>query len=85
MPRAPLLPAAEPMAAARVDRAPPPADGGEAAPAAEAHHQQQQEPSSRICVKNLPKYVDERRLREHFGTKGEVTDAKVMRTRRATG
>jgi hypothetical protein len=38
-------------------------------------------PTSRICVKNLPKYADEKRLREHFGAKGEVTDVKVMRTR----
>ena len=38
-------------------------------------------PTSRICVKNLPKYVDEARLREHFAAKGEVTDAKIMRTR----
>lgn len=41
----------------------------------------EQEPSSRICVKNLPKYVDDVRLREHFSAKGEVTDAKVMRSR----
>lgn len=39
--------------------------------------------TSRIIVKNLPKHVDERRLREHFSAKGEVTDAKVMRTRYA--
>lgn len=37
--------------------------------------------TSRICVKNLPKYVDDRRLRDHFAAKGEVTDAKIMRTR----
>ncbi|CAH9145739.1 unnamed protein product [Cuscuta epithymum] len=35
---------------------------------------------SRICVKNLPKYVAEDRLREFFSEKGEVTDAKLMRT-----
>lgn len=35
---------------------------------------------SRICVKNLPKYVVEDRLREFFSQKGEVTDAKLMRT-----
>lgn len=35
---------------------------------------------SRICVKNLPKYVKEDRLREFFSQKGEVTDAKIMRT-----
>ena len=37
--------------------------------------------SSRICVKNLPRYVTEERLREHFAEKGEVTDAKIIRTR----
>ncbi|CAA0824296.1 Unknown protein [Striga hermonthica] len=36
---------------------------------------------SRICVKNLPKYVAEDRLREFFSEKGEVTDAKLMRTK----
>ncbi|KMS99233.1 hypothetical protein BVRB_2g046710 [Beta vulgaris subsp. vulgaris] len=36
---------------------------------------------SRICVKNVPKYVNEDRLREFFSQKGEVTDAKLMRTR----
>lgn len=36
---------------------------------------------SRICVKNLPKYLDEKKLREYFSQKGEVTDAKLMRTR----
>ncbi|XP_031092091.1 multiple RNA-binding domain-containing protein 1 [Ipomoea triloba] len=35
---------------------------------------------SRICVKNLPKYVAEDRLREFFSQKGEVTDAKLLRT-----
>ncbi|KAG8043415.1 hypothetical protein GUJ93_ZPchr0458g22542 [Zizania palustris] len=37
--------------------------------------------SSRLCVKNLPKRADERRLREVFSRKGEVTDAKVIRTK----
>ncbi|ERM95101.1 hypothetical protein AMTR_s00009p00256580 [Amborella trichopoda] len=36
---------------------------------------------SRICVKNLPKYVTEDRLREFFSQKGEITDAKLMRTK----
>lgn len=31
-------------------------------------------------MKNLPKYVAEDRLREFFSQKGEVTDAKLMRT-----
>lgn len=35
---------------------------------------------SRICVKNLPRYAKEDRLREFFSQKGEVTDAKLMRT-----
>lgn len=35
---------------------------------------------SRICVKNLPKHVDDKKLRELFSEKGEVTDAKLMRT-----
>ncbi|XP_024158327.1 multiple RNA-binding domain-containing protein 1 [Rosa chinensis] len=37
--------------------------------------------SSRICVKNLPKHVDDKKLRELFSEKGEVTDAKLMRTK----
>ncbi|KAM7524839.1 hypothetical protein LguiA_014741 [Lonicera macranthoides] len=36
---------------------------------------------SRICVKNLPKHVAEDRLRDFFSQKGEVTDAKLMRTK----
>lgn len=36
---------------------------------------------TRICVKNLPKYVTEDRLRELFSQKGEITDAKLMRTK----
>lgn len=37
------------------------------------------EPSSRLCIKNIPAYVDEEQLRKHFGEKGEVTDARVIR------
>lgn len=36
---------------------------------------------SRICVKNLPKYVAEDRLKDFFSRKGEVTDARIMRTK----
>ncbi|KAG8371484.1 hypothetical protein BUALT_Bualt13G0092500 [Buddleja alternifolia] len=36
---------------------------------------------SRICVKNLPKYVTNDRLIEFFSQKGEVTDSIVIRTR----
>ncbi|ORX74678.1 RNA-binding domain-containing protein [Linderina pennispora] len=34
--------------------------------------------SSRIIVKNLPKNYSEERFREHFSSKGEVTDARLM-------
>ncbi|PRW58148.1 Multiple RNA-binding domain-containing 1 [Chlorella sorokiniana] len=62
--------------------APEPAQAEEPEPAQEpAEQEPQRPPTSRICVKNLPKYVDDRRLREHFAARGEVTDAKVMRTR----
>jgi len=37
---------------------------------------------TRLCIKNLPKHCDGARLREHFSARGEVTDAKVLRTRR---
>ncbi|XP_065865872.1 multiple RNA-binding domain-containing protein 1-like [Euphorbia lathyris] len=36
---------------------------------------------SRICVKSLPKYAAEDRLREVFSKKGEITDVKLMRTK----
>ncbi|ONK55952.1 uncharacterized protein A4U43_C10F2630 [Asparagus officinalis] len=36
---------------------------------------------SRICVKNLPKYANEDRIRDFFSRKGEITDAKLMRTK----
>jgi hypothetical protein len=55
--------------------------GAEAAVPAAQGDAQQVEPSSRLCVKNLPKYITEAKLREHFSAKGEVTDVKVARTR----
>ncbi|EJD50711.1 hypothetical protein AURDEDRAFT_159859 [Auricularia subglabra TFB-10046 SS5] len=33
---------------------------------------------SRLIVKNLPSYLTESRLREHFAAKGLVTDARVL-------
>ncbi|ORZ32517.1 hypothetical protein BCR44DRAFT_1487118 [Catenaria anguillulae PL171] len=38
---------------------------------------------SRIIVKNLPKYVTQDRLRDHFSKKGTITDIKLVKT--ATG
>ena len=35
---------------------------------------------SRLCVKNLPAHVNEKRLRQIFEAKGEVTDVRIMRT-----
>ncbi|GAX79039.1 hypothetical protein CEUSTIGMA_g6479.t1 [Chlamydomonas eustigma] len=36
---------------------------------------------SRLCVKNIPKYLTEHRLREHFAAKGEITDVKILKTK----
>lgn len=41
----------------------------------------QQAACSRLCVKNIPKYMNESRLKEHFAAKGPVTDVKVLKTR----
>lgn len=35
--------------------------------------------TSRLIVKNIPKHVTEERLKEHFKSKGFVTDAKIMK------
>ncbi|KAJ3044977.1 hypothetical protein HDV00_012396 [Rhizophlyctis rosea] len=35
---------------------------------------------SRLIVKNLPKYYNAERFKEHFGTQGEVTDVKLAKT-----
>ena len=44
--------------------------------------QEEQHPgSSRIYVAGLPPYLDDKRLRETFGERGEITDSKVMKTR----
>lgn len=36
---------------------------------------------SRLFVNNLPKYATEDRIRDFFSQKGEITDAKLMRTK----
>lgn len=36
---------------------------------------------SRVCVKNIPRYITDEKLREHFASRGEVTDAKVIKTK----
>eukprot|EP00903_Cladosiphon_okamuranus_P014644 g13579.t1 len=40
-----------------------------------------QESSTRLIVKNVPKHVDEKRLRKHFAERGQVSDAKIVRTK----
>ncbi len=40
-----------------------------------------EQPTSRLCVKNLPKYTTEDALKKMFSVKGEVTDIKIIRTR----
>ncbi|KAI5074699.1 hypothetical protein GOP47_0010660 [Adiantum capillus-veneris] len=35
---------------------------------------------SRVCVKGLPAYLTEDRLKDHFSASGEITDAKIIRT-----
>ncbi|KAJ0408715.1 hypothetical protein P43SY_001939 [Pythium insidiosum] len=58
------------------------ADSEESASApAAAPSQQKEEPSTRLYVQNLPAYVDTKRLREHFASQGEVTDAVVVKTK----
>lgn len=36
---------------------------------------------SRIIAKNLPKYSTQDGVREHFATKGEITDVKLVNTK----
>lgn len=36
---------------------------------------------SRICVKNLGKLTNEKQLKDLFGTKGEVTDVRIVKTK----
>jgi multiple RNA-binding domain-containing protein 1 len=36
---------------------------------------------SRVCVKNVPAYVTEKRLQDFFKVKGDVTDVKIVRTK----
>lgn len=39
------------------------------------------EKTSRIIVKNLPKWSTEERIQKHFGSHGQITDIKLMYTR----
>lgn len=36
---------------------------------------------SRICVKNLSDRIDEQQLRSHFGSRGEITDCRLVKTK----
>jgi RNA recognition motif-containing protein len=38
-------------------------------------------PTSRLCIKNLPKHAVEAKIKELFSSKGEVTDVKLLKTR----
>lgn len=40
---------------------------------------EQHEISSRLIVFNIPKYITEKKLADHFRQKGQVTDCKIMR------
>jgi len=55
------------------------APGGEALPYW-GEEEEPAPPSSRLCVKNIPKHLTLDRLREHFAERGLVTDAKIMKT-----
>ena len=61
----------------------PPPGGGDAPSSSLPYWGEDDEPappSSRLCVKNIPKHLTLERLREHFAERGEVTDAKIMKT-----
>lgn len=60
--------------------APAPAPPSHDPPSAPDGTPAEDKPSTRLCIKNFPKYVNEDRLRKHFGLKGEVTDIKIMKT-----
>ncbi|KYQ94283.1 RNA-binding region RNP-1 domain-containing protein [Tieghemostelium lacteum] len=36
--------------------------------------------NTRICIKNLPKHLTDKRFKEHFAKFGEVTDSKIVKT-----
>jgi len=36
------------------------------------------EMTTRLIVKNLPKFLTEEKFRQHFSSQGTVTDAKIM-------
>eukprot|EP00397_Hematodinium_sp_SG-2012_P011134 GEMP01011264.1.p1 GENE.GEMP01011264.1~~GEMP01011264.1.p1 ORF type:complete len:778 (+),score=188.79 GEMP01011264.1:2-2335(+) len=41
--------------------------------------------SSRVIVKNIPPYVTDKRLREHFSACGEITDCRIQTTKGEDG
>lgn len=41
----------------------------------------EQAASSRIYVAGLPPYLDEKRLRDVFAERGEITDARIVKTK----
>lgn len=55
--------------------------GHEQQPQQQQPQQQPEQQTSRLCVKNIPKYLTEQRLKDHFAAKGQVTDVKVLKTR----
>ena len=36
---------------------------------------------SRLIVRNVPKHINDKRLRDHFSSQGVVTDVRIMKTR----
>eukprot|EP00983_Pelagomonas_calceolata_P092552 1157681-Pelagomonas_calceolata.AAC.1 len=76
---------------------PPLRTSAAASPPPQEHHEQHHHPqgaqhtaqspppptliTSRLCIKNVPKDMTVPKLREHFAAKGEVTDAKILKTR----
>lgn len=71
-----LLQRAEARAKAALEQSEESTEDGE--PAAAASPRVIPDEFSRICVKNIPVHLTEKRLMEHFSVKGAVTDAKIL-------